>query len=107
MNSRENELRYIMQQARGQNDVRVVDTDDLNHHVIYRQAFNAVCNKTDWKAPVVAEVRDDNPNLGLYLESIRFMTGTEPTIFITGTCDDGHRMLTIVSEGYRIGPAGP
>lgn len=107
MNSRENELRALMQQAREKHAVRQIDTDDLNHHVIYRQAFNAVCNKDDWKAPVVAEVRDDNPHLGLYLQAIRFMTGTEPTIFITGTCDDGHRMVTIVSEGYRIGPAGP
>lgn len=105
---REWQLRRIMARVRDENNVRVVpNKDHFARAPIYRAVFDLVSNSKDWKAPVVAEIRDDDPMLGLIIESIRFMTATEPDIFITGTCEDGHRMLTLVSEGYRNGPAGP
>lgn len=107
MNDREMMLRGLMQDARDRGEVREVNLGDDAHYKILRAAFDAICNPDDWKAPIVAKVRDDTMLLGLYLESIRFMTATEPDIYITGDTDDGHKYLTIVSEGYRNGPAGP
>jgi hypothetical protein len=107
MNDREMMLRGLMQDARDRGEVRTVDPNDDRHASLMRAAFDCVANPDDWKGPIVAVVRDDTMLLGLYLESIRFMTATEPDIYVTGDTDDGHKLLTIVSEGYRCGPAGP
>jgi hypothetical protein len=107
MNDREMMLRGLMQDARDRGEVRMVNVDDAAHAKMLRAAFDCLCDPKDWKAPIVVSIRDDNKLIGLYLDSIRFMTATEPDIFITGEIGDGRKMLTIVSEGYRNGPAGP
>lgn len=69
---------------------------------LYRAAFNQVCNKEDWKAPIDCVVPYDLANL--YMQAIEFMTGVRP---------DGEmqplgrgQMYRLTCCGYRNGPCG-
>lgn len=80
---------------------RVPTENDI--YEVLRKTFDAICDPTDWKAPVHAVVsRDGTVSVGLYADAIEFMTGTKPMLFVV---DESH--IRIVSEGYRLGPAGP
>lgn len=66
---------------------------------LYRAAFDQVCDKTDWKAPVDCLVPWELANL--YMQAIEFMTGVRPTCERTL---EGKARLACC--GYRMGPCG-
>lgn len=61
--------------------------------------FSAVCNPSDWKAPIDANVPD--ADVAETSAAITFMTATEATVTSNG--DGTSRVQSI---GYRRGPAG-
>lgn len=69
---------------------------------LLRLAFDQICNKDDWKAPIDCMVPWDAASI--YMQAIAFMTAT------TATCvrveRDGHLWARLTSIGYRNGPAG-
>lgn len=78
---------------------------------ILKAAFDIVANRTDWKEPIHATVtihQYDPIGLGIYVDAIKFFTGTEPNTYVVDGFDASTGMATyrIVSEGYRLGPAG-
>lgn len=80
-------------------------------HAILQAAFDKVQDQNDWKNPVHATVtihEKDEIGLGLYIASIKYFTGTEPNVYVVDGFNEQTRTATyrIVSEGYRLGPAG-
>lgn len=69
---------------------------------LMRTAFDQVCNKEDWKAPVNALVPWEAAKV--YMQAIEFMTAAKVTCerVVKEGCVHAH--LTCV--GYRMGPAG-
>ena len=66
-------------------------------------AFNAICNQKDWKAPIDAEIDIISCGFSLddAMEAVRFYTATDPSVSQTG-----QTTYRIRSIGYRLGPAG-
>ena len=65
-----------------------------------RVAFDAICDPTDWKAPISAAVRGEM--VLPCVAAIQYYTATTPTVGL-----DVQSMTYIIqSEGYRAGPAG-
>ena len=61
--------------------------------------FGAICNKTDWKAPISCTV---SRSLVMdVVDAISFMTATSATVTPLGNDN-----FEITSIGYRRGPAG-
>jgi hypothetical protein len=80
-------------------------------HEILQIAFDAVANRADWKAPIHAVVtihQYDPIGLDIYEQAIEYFTGTKPNLYIVDgfNKDTGKATYRIVSEGYRLGPAG-
>ena len=75
----------------------ILNTQDTA--VIYRAAFDQVCNKEDWKAPVDCVVPFGLANL--YMQAIEFMTGVHPEATRTKLGD-----FRLTCCGYRLGPCG-
>jgi hypothetical protein len=63
-----------------------------------QEAFNSISNPKDWRAPIKAEVK--NQDIDVAVTAIRFFTATSPTV------RHGKKTATITSIGYRQGPAG-
>ena len=61
--------------------------------------FNAVCDKTDWKAPISAVVGESL--VGLVYSAIMHFTATCPKV---SRLENGN--FSVESIGYRMGPAG-
>ena len=62
-----------------------------------RVAFNVICDKADWKAPVDAIVALDD--LAVTMNGIQFMTATP------ADCDPiGGGFYRVTAAGYRNGP---
>lgn len=87
--------------------------DSLARNAIFTAAFSQVQNQQDWKNPVnaIVEVSSrDEIGIGLYIAAIQYFTGTRPEIFLLDrtTLGGGDEVskFRIVSEGYRLGPAG-
>lgn len=79
---------------------RVLTQDQ--HTEILRAAFDQVCNKDDWKAPIDCVVPYDLANL--YMQAIEFMTGVKPE---SAVCMINYeRMFRLTCVGYRNGPCG-
>jgi hypothetical protein len=84
---------------------------ELVRQAILTTAFNHVSNPQDWKAPIHAIVtihEYDDISLAIYCEAIKHFTATEPNIYVVDGFNTETRTATyrIVSEGYRLGPAG-
>lgn len=78
---------------------RRVSVDDLA--VLYRKAFDQVCDPVDWKAPIDCEVPWDVANL--YMQAIEFMTGLKPNSeYVCGY----PALARLTCIGYRAGPCG-
>ena len=77
---------------------------------ILHTAFNQVSDPKDWRNPINAVVKlhsSDIIGIGLYAEAIKHFTATEPAIFILEDYNEqGWATFRLVSEGYRLGPAG-
>lgn len=89
---------------------RYVDAN-MVRHAILQAAFDAIQDRTDWKNPINALVtigKDDAIGLGVYIEAVKHFTSTEPNIYLADGFNAGSGKATyrIVSEGYRLGPAG-
>lgn len=87
--------------------------ESLARQSILTAAFNQVKNPKDWKAPINAIVNvasTDTIGVGLYLDAIEYFTATKPELFLLDrvTLGGGQEVdkFRIVSEGYRLGPAG-
>jgi hypothetical protein len=63
------------------------------------QAFNSVCNRDDWKAPIETVIFPADQ--AIVAEAIAFYTATEAVFIKQGN------MLLVKALGYRNGPAGP
>lgn len=74
------------------------------HAELMRLAFDQICNKADWKAPIDCIVPWFAANI--YMDAIEFMTATKATAFrhIDASGVSGFRLT---APGYRAGPAGP
>ena len=80
-------------------------------HDILQIAFDAVANRADWKAPIHAVItvhEYDTIGLDIFEKAIEYFTGTKPNIYIVDGFNKETRTATyrLVSEGYRLGPAG-
>lgn len=89
---------------------RQVDPRNIQHRLLHT-IFYEVANTEDWRAPINVLVkihRTGSITLGLYTDAIEYFTGTKPAIFIVEDWQEGSDFATfrIVSEGYRLGPAG-
>lgn len=69
-------------------------------HSELTNAFNAVCDKADWKRPIKATIAAEAATLTV--EAIMFFTATEATV--TPTADA--QFVIVETIGYRAGPAG-
>lgn len=86
---------------------RVIGVHDLDRADVYRAAFNAVCNRDDWKAPVHCLVPPQDELKDLYVKAVMFCTGTTAEFFLTNEpAPQGGYYLRMVAEGYRLGPCG-
>lgn len=65
-------------------------------------AFSAVEDKTDWKAPILARLPYDYELVTLTVAAIEFFTATKPTV----SRRSNKSGYVISSIGYRQGPAG-
>jgi hypothetical protein len=66
------------------------------------EAFDAIKDKDDWKAPISALI--PMSEFELYADAVMFFTGTR--IRVRGHNPEGQGVLFISSKGYRNGPAG-
>jgi hypothetical protein len=67
----------------------------------HKYYFDKVCDPTDWKNPINAEV--DATDLYATLDAIQFFTATKATY----TTTNNGLSYQVKSVGYRNGPAGP
>jgi hypothetical protein len=65
-----------------------------------KAAFDKVCNPEDWRDSIAAEVKVSD--IDITLAAISHFTATHAHVSYR-TADT----VTIYSEGYRLGPAGP
>lgn len=65
-----------------------------------KKAFDAVCDPTDWKAPIMAAMPGEAVNI--VVAAIEFFTATNPKVGVAV----GTMRYVVTSEGYRAGPAG-
>lgn len=106
MDKRDEYLRGIAASAP---EVKVNHSDAT--HSILEIAFDYLRNRDDWRGPIHATVtvhEKDAIGLGVYLDAVRYFTGTEPNAYIVEGFNPQTKKATyrIVSEGYRLGPAG-
>ena len=78
---------------------------------ILTTAFEQICNQENWRAPInaVVTVHEYDPiALSVYVEAVKYHTGTEPNTYVVDGFNAETRIAKyrIVSEGYRLGPAG-
>ena len=66
-----------------------------------KAAFDKVHDPIDWRAPIRALVLPGD--LEITVAAIKFFTSTEPVVNYTYP----YTHYTVISEGYRAGPAGP
>lgn len=83
----------------------------IDRQAILQAAFNAVANPQDWRAPINALVRIDEFDpigLDVYIKAIVHFTATTPEVYVKEGFDKqkGYAIYRLVSEGYRLGPAG-
>lgn len=80
---------------------QIISCDD--HARLMQLAFDQICDKSDWKAPIDCVVPWSAANI--YMDAIKFMTATEVK---TDRCADavGNPSFRLRSVGYRAGPAG-
>jgi len=100
---------YLRGIAASAPEVRV--NPELVRQAILQTAFDHLANPQDWRAPIHATVtihEHDAISLAIYCEAIKHFTATEPSIYIVDGFNPKTRTATyrIVSEGYRLGPAG-
>lgn len=69
------------------------------HTALMQFAFDQVCNKADWKAPIDCVVPYELANV--YMQAIEFMTGVKPEAEQTKLGD-----FRLTCCGYRLGPCG-
>lgn len=81
-------------------EIKTLTFDQLA--VVYRAAFDQVCDPADWRGPINCLVPWDVANI--YMQAIEFMTGVKPEC--THTVDSGRRSAHLVCVGYRNGPCG-
>lgn len=84
---------------------------EVVRQAILAAAFDHISNPQDWRAPIHATVtihEKDEISLGVYVDAVKYFTSTEPNIYIVDGFNEKTRTATyrIVSEGYRLGPAG-
>ena len=77
-----------------------IESGGYPYHML-QKAFDAVCNSSDWKAPICADIAGDE-YMDLVVEAIKFFTATEPVIKPSQIAGN----VIVMSEGYRMGPAG-
>ena len=63
-------------------------------------AFDFVCNRDDWRAPIDAVIPSEKEQV--VREAIVYFTGTEPTFR-----HYAKSLLSCTAVGYRNGPCGP
>ena len=66
------------------------------------QAFDAICDPADWKAPIAAWVSGEGVNLAV--AAIQHFTATTPSV--AACLNQAPIRYLIESVGYRMGPAG-
>lgn len=71
--------------------------------MLLRTAFDQICDKNDWKAPINARVPWGAANV--YMDAVTYMTAA-PVECRMITQDGGQAFAHITSVGYRMGPAG-
>jgi hypothetical protein len=69
---------------------------------LLRAAFDQVCDKNDWKAPIDVIVPNDMANI--YMQAIQFMTGAN--VIAESMHVNYQPMYRLTSVGYRMGPCG-
>jgi hypothetical protein len=80
--------------------VAKVDGREVTHSELSK-AFDAIRNKEDWKAPILAVIKEEN--FKLYAAAVEFFTATPLTIRKSSNVAEGS--LCVESIGYRAGPA--
>ena len=65
-----------------------------------REAFDAVCDPDDWKAPLCASVRGEAVMVAV--AAIEFYVGETPKVSL----NTNTMRYLVESQGYRNGPAG-
>jgi len=66
------------------------------------KAFNEVVKGQDWRDPICFVVKEGK-DFCLYRKAIEDHTATDPVI---KPSDQNSKQFIILSEGYRLGPAG-
>jgi hypothetical protein len=70
-------------------------------HAKLTEAFERVCDRADWKAPIFAQIPATERRV--VQQAIYWFTATVP-VFATIPRDAEH--LIVTATGYRLGPAG-
>lgn len=73
-----------------------------DYPALMRLAFDQVCDKDDWRAPVNALVPWQAANV--YMQAIEFMTAVRPDC--ERVVKEGVEYAHLTCVGYRAGPAG-
>lgn len=68
-----------------------------------KEAFDKVCDKTDWKRPIDSVCRSQD--VPIVADAIQYFTATEAHFDYLGVVNGNH-MLKVRADGYRRGPAG-
>ncbi len=70
---------------------------------VFGDAFDAVKDQDDWRAPVNRLVRFDNTvyDPEVIANAVEYFTATKATIVYTA------KGFRVMADGYRAGPAGP
>lgn len=101
---REDREQYLRGIAAGSKE-RVITENGIGE--IYRAVFHQIMGGDeggDWRGPVnvlVEPAADHGMSMGLFIAAVEFMTGTKPMTF-----EVRPGVYRLVSEGYRLGPAG-
>lgn len=72
------------------------------YSLLLRAAFDQICDKQDWKAPVNALVPWEAANI--YMDAVTYMTAVRPDC--NRVVKEGVVYGHITCVGYRMGPAG-
>lgn len=64
-----------------------------------REAFDQVANPADWKAPISAQIKENERMV--VAAAIEFYTAT-----IAHFTKAGPNLLNVIAKGYHLGPAG-
>ena len=66
---------------------------------VLEAAFDEVCDRADWKAPIKSIVRSED--LAVTIAAIAFYTATSTSVDVSS-----YDRFVVNSVGYRAGPAG-